>query len=196
MGRGEFHPNRGPVSPASINRCFQRVCPDIRRRPIGSSQHCSHAAAAAAIRRYPWTELANMAWLGLRRDQMQVNVLRLESALTTDQGRAGGRRRGDRQSWPRLAISPLVKCECLVGPIKRGDPVLERAYRALFDQFAPLPMPKTVYLQAAQIHARFGIRTPDALHLACAQHHGCAALWTNDDRLANASHGLALNILR
>jgi hypothetical protein len=26
-----------------------------------------------------------------------------------------------------FGISPLVKCECLVGRIRRGDPVLERA---------------------------------------------------------------------
>jgi hypothetical protein len=32
----------------------------------------------------------------------------------------------------RFGISPLVKCECLVGPIKRGDPVLQRAYTELF----------------------------------------------------------------
>jgi predicted nucleic acid-binding protein len=95
----------------------------------------------------------------------------------------------------RFAISPLVKCECLVGPIKRGDPVLEQAYMALFDRFETLPMLEPVYLRAAQLRARFAIRTPDALHLACAQYYRCAALWTNDNRLAQASHGLALNIL-
>ena len=96
----------------------------------------------------------------------------------------------------RFGISPLVKCECLVGPIKRGDPVLQRAYTGLFDQFASLDMPEPVYLQAAQLRGHFGLRTPDALHLACAQHHGCDALWTNDDRLAQASHGLVRNILQ
>lgn len=89
----------------------------------------------------------------------------------------------------RFGISPLVKCECLVGPIKRGDPVLQRAYTELLEQFAPLDMPDPVYLQAAQLRGHFGLRTPDALHLASAQHHGCDALWTNDDRLAHASHG-------
>ena len=96
----------------------------------------------------------------------------------------------------RFGISPLVKCECLVGPIKRGDPVLQRAYTELFEQFAPLDMPEPVYLQAAQLRGHFGLRTPDALHLACAQYHGCDSLWTNDDRLAQASHGLATNILK
>ena len=96
----------------------------------------------------------------------------------------------------RFGISPLVKCECLVGPIKRGDPVLQRAYTELFEQFTPSEMPELVYLQAAQLRGHFGLRTPDALHLACAQYHGCDALWTNDDRLAQASHGLASNILK
>jgi uncharacterized protein len=95
----------------------------------------------------------------------------------------------------RFGVSPLVKCECLVGPIKRGDPVLREAYVELFDQLASLAMPELVYLQAADLRARFGLRMPDALHLACAQHHRCAALWTNDDRLARASHGLARNVL-
>ena len=76
----------------------------------------------------------------------------------------------------RFGISPLVKCECLVGPIKRGDPVLERAYTELFDAFASLAMPEAVYLQAARLRARFNLRTPEALHLSCAQYHRCAAL--------------------
>jgi uncharacterized protein len=96
----------------------------------------------------------------------------------------------------RFGISPLVKCECQTGPLKRGDPVLRDAYLELFDQFASLAMPEPVYLEAAELRARFGLRTPDALHLACAQHHRCAGLWTNDDRLARASHGLARNVLR
>ena len=96
----------------------------------------------------------------------------------------------------RFGISPLVKCECLVGPLKRGDPVLERAYTEIFAVFVSLAMPEPVYLQAAQLRAHFNLRTPDALHLSCAQHHRCEALWTNDDRLNQASHGLTRNILR
>jgi len=96
----------------------------------------------------------------------------------------------------RFGISPLAKFECMVGPLKRGDPVLERAYTDLFTRLASLAMPEPVHLQAARLRAHFGLRTPDALHLACAQHHGCVALWTNDERLAQASHGLARNILK
>jgi predicted nucleic acid-binding protein len=94
----------------------------------------------------------------------------------------------------RFGISPLVKCECLVGPIRRGDPVLLRAYDQVFALLLALEMPEAVYRQAAESRARFGLKTPDALHLACAQHHGCDGLWTNDDRLAQASHGLAWRV--
>jgi predicted nucleic acid-binding protein len=95
----------------------------------------------------------------------------------------------------RFGISPLVKCECLVGPIKRGDPVSRQVYTEQFDRFVSLTMPEPVYLLAAELRALFGLKTPDALHLACAQHHRCEALWTNDERLTRVSHGMARNML-
>ncbi len=96
----------------------------------------------------------------------------------------------------RFAVSPLIKMECLVKPLKSGDIAMQRRYEAGMNELVQLPMSETVFLQAAMLRARFGLKTPDALHLACAQHHGCTALWTNDDRLAQAGHGLAQNILR
>jgi predicted nucleic acid-binding protein len=95
----------------------------------------------------------------------------------------------------RFCISPLVKCECLVGPIKRADPILREAYDGAFSQLISVEMPERVYLYAAELRGRFGLRTPDALHLACAQHHRCDALWTNDERMTRASHGMARNVL-
>jgi predicted nucleic acid-binding protein len=94
----------------------------------------------------------------------------------------------------RFGVSPLVKCECLVGPIKRGDPILRQAYSDMFGTLLTLDMLEPIYLQAAELRAQFGLRTPDALHLACARHHGYDVLWTNDDRLALASRGLARRI--
>lgn len=94
----------------------------------------------------------------------------------------------------RLAISPLVKCECLVGPLRRGDAMLESDFKEAFGRFVTLELSERVYEQAARLRARFGLRTPDALHLACAQHHRCDALWTNDGRLSAASLGLARNL--
>ena len=96
----------------------------------------------------------------------------------------------------RFAISPLIKLECLVKPLKTGDVALQRRYEAGLNQLVQLPMPETIFLQAAMLRARFGLKTPDALHLACAQHHGCTALWTNNDRLEQAGHGLVRNVLK
>ena len=120
--------------------------------------------------------------------------------LTEEHARWGGRVADaiQRAGQMRFAISPLVKCECFVAPIKRGRSRLGawRAYTELFGIFASLAMPEPVYLQAAQLRARFALRTPDAFHLACAPHHRCEALWTDDDRLAQASHGLARSVLK
>ena len=96
----------------------------------------------------------------------------------------------------RFAISPLIKLECLVKPLKTGDIALQRRYEAGLNQLVQLPMPETIFLQAAMLRARFGLKTPDALHLAAAQHHCCTALWTNDDRLKQAGHGLVRNVLK
>ncbi|MFO1474674.1 MAG: type II toxin-antitoxin system VapC family toxin [Lysobacterales bacterium] len=95
----------------------------------------------------------------------------------------------------RFAFSSLIKMECLVVPIRKGNTVLQKRYETWFTGLELLPMSDDVYMQAAVLRAHFGLKTPDALHLACAQHHGCEALWTNDDRLAKAGHGLAVNIL-
>lgn len=91
----------------------------------------------------------------------------------------------------RFGVSLLVKCECLVGPIKRGDAAVQRSYSDMFRRLVTLDMPEAVYLQAAHLRAEFGLKTPDALHPACARHHRCDALWTNDNRLAHASNGFA-----
>lgn len=96
----------------------------------------------------------------------------------------------------RFALSPLTKCECLVGPLKRGDTALQARFESLFEQFVTLELPESCYFHAAQLRARYGLKTPDALHLACALQHGCDALWTNDNRLTRAGHGLARNILK
>lgn len=94
----------------------------------------------------------------------------------------------------RFAVSPLVHFECLVAPMRDGNLVLQHYYEDGLAQFAQLAMGDEVFREGAMLRARFGLKTPDALHLAAAQQHGCAALWTNDDRLAKAGHGLAINL--
>lgn len=94
----------------------------------------------------------------------------------------------------RFAVSPLVKLECLVGPIRDANLALQRYYEEGLASFVQLPMPEDVFIQAAELRGRSGLRTADALHVAAAQHHACDALWTNDERLAKVSRGLAVNV--
>ena len=105
------------------------------------------------------------------------------------------RRRLSTAAAESLAISPLVQLECLTGPMRSGNLVLQRYYEAGLRRLVNLPLPQAVFLQAARIRAQFGVKTTDAIQLAAAQYHRCADLWTNDDRLAQAGHGLAVNIL-
>lgn len=100
-----------------------------------------------------------------------------------------------REPAGRFAISPLVRFECLVGPMRSGNPILRRYYEEGLARFVQLPLSDPVFVLGAELRARFGLRTPDALHLAAAQHHGCDALWTNDERFAASSRGLATNVL-
>lgn len=85
-----------------------------------------------------------------------------------------------------FAISPLVAMECLVTPIRMGHAPLEAAFRRAFEDFAMLDMSEPIFFAAAALRARNTLKTPDALHLACAQHHGCAGLWTADQRFRDA----------
>ncbi len=95
----------------------------------------------------------------------------------------------------QFAISPLVKAECLTGAFSRGDLPLQAEYEALFGRLRCLDMSEAVFIDAAKLRARFSLRMPDALHLACAQQHACQALWTNDSRLKAAAGALAFQIV-
>ena len=94
-----------------------------------------------------------------------------------------------------VAISPLVVQECLVGPLRADDLALHDHYMRSFEHFELIELELRHFIRAAELRARTGVRTPDALHLAAAQLAGCDALWTNDRRLAAASHGLAIDII-
>ncbi|MFY7761204.1 type II toxin-antitoxin system VapC family toxin [Aquidulcibacter sp.] len=99
------------------------------------------------------------------------------------------------QPEAQFAVSHLVMAECLVGPLKSGNSFVVQDYEALFKRVAILDLNEAVFRQAAHIRSQGNLKMPDALHLACAQFHGCSALWTNDERLAEASGGLAESIV-
>lgn len=94
----------------------------------------------------------------------------------------------------QLAVSPLVRIEVLVHPLRNQNTDLEQLYRLFLAEQISLSMPEEVFDAALTLRVSNNLKTPDALHLATAQHHGCTQFWTNDERLARASAGTAINI--
>ncbi|MGL4609627.1 MAG: type II toxin-antitoxin system VapC family toxin [Trueperaceae bacterium] len=45
------------------------------------------------------------------------------------------------------------------------------------------------------LRAFHNLKTPDALHLATALHHGCQEFWTNDLRLSKATRQISFRVL-
>ncbi len=90
-----------------------------------------------------------------------------------------------------LHVSHLTRLECRVYPIRKIDlPLLKR-----FDEFFARPDVRVVAARpdvfdlATELRALYNVKTPDALHLACAISSECDEFWTNDRRLAQAAAG-------
>lgn len=87
----------------------------------------------------------------------------------------------------RPAISDLTWLECLVKPIRIGDPALRGHYERLL--VAPglvrLPITRAVFRRATDYRAihRYGLA--DSIHLAAAAMGGCGGFLTNDMRLGS-----------
>lgn len=94
-----------------------------------------------------------------------------------------------------FCISDLVRLECLVGPIRDGDAARKAVFAAQFRTFRRLALTKAVFDLAAELRGTHRLRTPDALHAACAMVHGCRQLWTNDRRLAVVEDRLGTRVL-
>ena len=113
-----------------------------------------------------------------------------------DQGLHGERARARlRDSDDVLVASPLILHECLVKPIRDGDTEMRKRFSDVYERMVHVDLDLSVFLAAAELRARFGIKGPDSLHLAAAQAAGCEQFWTNDKRLAAASRGLAVDII-
>lgn len=95
-----------------------------------------------------------------------------------------------------ICVSPLTELECLVMPLRLQNNALITKFEEWFGRVTVFPMDVLVYRHAAKLRADFSpLRTPDALHLATAQHYGCDELWTNDNRLNAIDASLVKNIL-
>ncbi|MDQ3012075.1 MAG: PIN domain-containing protein [Acidobacteriota bacterium] len=95
-----------------------------------------------------------------------------------------------------LAFSALSELECLVLPIRNRQQVLIEKFHNWFQKGHFLPLERAIFERAAELRAAHPrLKTPDAVHLAAAAHHGCAEFWTNDDRLNAIAPGLAMKVI-
>jgi predicted nucleic acid-binding protein len=71
----------------------------------------------------------------------------------------------------------------LVQPLRVGDAALTERYEAILSNshdFRLEPITAAIARRAADLRARYNLRTPDALHVATAIAVGCDAFLTND----------------
>lgn len=81
-----------------------------------------------------------------------------------------------------VATSELAALETLVKPLREGDRVSERMYRAALDaaEVRLIPATRTLWEEAARLRAATNLKTPDAIHAASALTRGCSPFITND----------------
>jgi predicted nucleic acid-binding protein len=86
----------------------------------------------------------------------------------------------------RIVTSQLSRLECRTKPLRDGDHALLARYDALFaaSRVAVRGLTAAVVDGATQLRAKYGFKSPDALHLASAVEGGAAAFWTGDASLA------------
>lgn len=83
-------------------------------------------------------------------------------------------------------VSTMTLLEVLVQPLRLGAADMADRYRDLLTgsrQFETLPLTEAVAETAADLRARYRLRTADAVVAATALQGGCQGLVTNDERL-------------
>jgi predicted nucleic acid-binding protein len=77
----------------------------------------------------------------------------------------------------------MALTEVLVQPLRTGDTALAKRYEAVLmnsNDFRLEPLTTAIAHLAADLRARYNLKTPDAIHVATAIDAGCDAFLTND----------------
>ena len=93
--------------------------------------------------------------------------------------------------------SDLTRMACRVKPLREGNTALLQDYDDYFAEVVEetVVLSRAVTDRATDIRARYGFRTPDALHLAAAVVSGCDVFLTNDYRL-NRFPDIAMDVIQ
>ncbi|OPJ64019.1 type II toxin-antitoxin system VapC family toxin [Clostridium oryzae] len=84
--------------------------------------------------------------------------------------------------------SILVLTELLTKPLKDNNENLARSYKAAISTFPNLSVKhidSNICITAAELRAKYGFKTPDAIFIATAIEEGAEVFITNDIRLRN-----------
>jgi predicted nucleic acid-binding protein len=84
---------------------------------------------------------------------------------------------------PQVVTSVITLTEVLVMPIQTGHIQYQQAYREMLLNTAhitTISVSSAIADRAASLRVQYGLRTPDALHVATALISGCGAFLTND----------------
>jgi predicted nucleic acid-binding protein len=85
-----------------------------------------------------------------------------------------------------ICTSELTLCEVLVPAFRANNTGLLALYRQFIEDsgaFELIPTTRETYIRASLLRAQFGLKTPDAIHMATAIESGCSAFLTNDKSL-------------
>jgi predicted nucleic acid-binding protein len=88
--------------------------------------------------------------------------------------------------------------EVLIHPLRQGDTALARQYSRILlnaSHVRTLAVSPQIALDAAELRARWGYKTPDAIQLATSQVGNATFFVTNDGDLASTS-GLQVVVLK
>ena len=91
----------------------------------------------------------------------------------------------------RTVVSELLLMELITGPLKLGRQDVADEYETLLTHYPNLtlaPITRNVLLEAAQMRALYGFRTPDAIILATAKEYGATLVVTNDQSWSRYPH--------
>lgn len=80
----------------------------------------------------------------------------------------------------KLVTSQLARLECRTKPVRDGNRALLERYDMLFgaDRVLVLDVSADVVDRATDLRARYGFKTPDAIHLASALEFAATEFWT------------------
>ena len=102
----------------------------------------------------------------------------------------------DLKPTSRLVTSQLARLECRAKPMRDGDQELLVRYDTLFGaaRVAVLDVSAKVIDRATELRARYGFKSPDAIHLATAIESGATGFWTGDAGLSRCTD-IAVTVL-